>query len=343
CEDIDTKTVIDEYDNIDLNENNDNNISVNIKCENKTCEIDGEDGASFLNNIITINKYGTYVIEGSLNGQLIVEANDEDVIHIVLNDVKINSGEKPALTIVTADEVNLTLQGINVIHSSLKNESGNAVILSNSNLSINGIGSLKFENNNNEQLISCSKDLILESGEIIINSSALNTIKAKNSLCIKDAIINILTSTKSVSKTTKTVPPSLLTTTTISKSNYTTTKITTTKSTLPSKGRTTTKTQHSAGSNPTNGSCPQVVINLGYDCCKPGCDIIYVDKYANWGQYHNKWCGCGGADCSGKIITQGYRCCKPGNCNIYYEDLDGLWGIDFKKKAWCAIPFSCRY
>jgi len=333
CSDLDTS--ICEYDDFDQETSYDINTIVNIQCENGECNINGE-GANFSNDVIEINKQGTYVIKGSLDGQLIVEADEEAIVHIIFDNAKINSSIGTPLYIAEANKVLLTLVNDNILTSSLTEAIDNTVILSNCNLSINGTGSLKLETSFGE-LIYCNEDLKLVTGEIVISTSDIKKIIAKNSICIKDTTFNILkdTSTKTISSVHST---SLKTTSTEVR---TTTKGITTK---PSKGtttraRTTTTRRDTA---PTNAECSALIQKLGYKCCGAGCKIIYVDKYGNWGEKNDKWCACGGgAKCSPLIINKGYRCCQADNCSIKYSDKDGDWGVDQKKKAWCGIRYSC--
>jgi len=321
CSDLDTS--ICEYDDFDQETSYDINTIVNIQCENGECNINGE-GANFSNDVIEINKQGTYVIKGSLDGQLIVEADEEAIVHIIFDNAKINSSIGTPLYIAEANKVLLTLVNDNILTSSLTEAIDNTVILSNCNLSINGTGSLKLETSFGE-LIYCNEDLKLVTGEIVISTSDIKKIIAKNSICIKDTTFNIL-------KNTSTSIPATTTSHTQTSNgssggaNHTYTKKTTTR----------------RDTAPTNAECSALIQKLGYKCCGAGCKIIYVDKYGNWGEKNDKWCACGGgAKCSPLIINKGYRCCQADNCSIKYSDKDGDWGVDQKKKAWCGIRYSC--
>jgi len=44
--------------------------------------------------------------------------------------------------------------------------------------------------------------------------------------------------------------------------------------------------------------------------------------------------------CPNSMIRQGYKCCEENNCNIYYKDYDGDWGITTNFE-WCGIRFNC--
>jgi len=321
CSDL--NTAICEYDDFDQETSYDSNTTVNIQCENGECNINGE-GANFSNDVIEINKQGTYVIEGSLDGQLIVEADEEAIVHIIFDNAEINSSIGTPLYIAEANKVLLTLVNDNILTSSLTEAIDNTVILSNCNLSINGTGSLKLETAFGE-LIYCNEDLKLVTGEIILSTSDIKKIIAKNSICIKDTTFNILKDTSTSIPATTTSHSQ--TSQGNSGANHTYTRKTTTR----------------RDTSPTNTDCSYTIQRLGYKCCGAGCKIIYVDKYGNWGEKNDKWCACGGGPkCSPRIINKGYRCCQADNCSIKASDKDGNWGVDQKKKAWCGIRYSCR-
>jgi len=44
--------------------------------------------------------------------------------------------------------------------------------------------------------------------------------------------------------------------------------------------------------------------------------------------------------CPNSITRQGYKCCENNNCNIYYKDGDGDWGIT-NSLQWCGIRYNC--
>ncbi len=62
-------------------------------------------GVSFDNGIISIKSAGTYILSGSLKGQVFVSAGLEDRIILVLNGVSIYSESNHALRILTAYEI----------------------------------------------------------------------------------------------------------------------------------------------------------------------------------------------------------------------------------------------
>ena len=62
-------------------------------------------GVSYSNGIISIKSAGTYILSGSLKGQVFISAGREDKVTLVLNDVSIYSESNHALRILTAYEI----------------------------------------------------------------------------------------------------------------------------------------------------------------------------------------------------------------------------------------------
>ncbi|OUM65009.1 Non-catalytic module family DOC2 [Piromyces sp. E2] len=194
-----------EYKNKDLSDEYDQNSDVNIKCNGNSCTVNGS-GATASNGMVTISAAGTYIVSGSLNGQVRIEATKEDFIHLVLNGVTIKSNNGPAIYDTAANKVVITLVGNNSISDSnnYKVDSEgepDACIYISSDLSINGSGSVSVTGNYSDA-IRCKKDLKLVSGQITIPKAAQKGIKARNSICVLNAVIDI-TSQNSAMKVTK--------------------------------------------------------------------------------------------------------------------------------------------
>ena len=86
---------------------------------------------------------------------------------------------------------------------------------------------------------------------------------------------------------------------------------------------------------------------IGYPCCSPGNDKVYLqDDNGDWGyDFKNKqWCGITPYEektddevCWSEVY--GLPCCK--DCAVYEVDEYGEWGYDFQKKQWCGIQSFC--
>jgi len=182
-----------EYKNNDEIEDYDETSDVNIKCNTSTCTINGS-GATFSDNIVSITAAGTYIIQGTLNGQVHIEVTKNDFVHLVLNGISITSDSGPAIYGIKADKITITLIGENSLIDSenytVVDEEPDACLFIASNLSINGSGSLMVTGNYSDG-IRCKKDLRIISGNIKVPNAVERGIKAKNSVCIKDGTIDV--------------------------------------------------------------------------------------------------------------------------------------------------------
>lgn len=74
----------------------------NITSKSSDISVDG--------NVVTINKKGTYILEGQLtNGQIVVDVDKNDKVQLVLNGVVITNKDTAAIYVKQADKVFVTL------------------------------------------------------------------------------------------------------------------------------------------------------------------------------------------------------------------------------------------
>lgn len=146
---------------------------------------------------VTITEEGTYVIAGNCSdGQIIIDAKEDDKVHLIFNGINLTSEKSAPLYIKNADKVILTLSentdnylsdGSEYVYDDIESEDPNSTIFSKDDLSINGNGTLTINASLNNG-ISCSDDLKIVGG--VINVTAKNTaIRGKKSLTIQDATI----------------------------------------------------------------------------------------------------------------------------------------------------------
>lgn len=149
---------------------------------------------------VTISKKGTYIISGDCSdGQIIVNAGDDDKVHLIFDNINLTSQKSAPLYIKNADKVTLTLpeatdnylsDGTEYVYDDAESEDPNSTIFSKNDLSINGTGSLTVNAGLNNG-ISCSDDLKLVGG--VIKVTAYNTaIRGKKSLTVQDAVISAI-------------------------------------------------------------------------------------------------------------------------------------------------------
>lgn len=134
----------------DLNWEYDENSAAKITLEDNNITSKDTSNVTVNDNTVTISEDGVYIISGSLNdGQIIVDAQDDDKIQLVLNGVNINSSSSAAIYIKQADKVFITLADSteNTLTNSgefvaVDDNNIDSVIFSKDDLTVNGSGLL---------------------------------------------------------------------------------------------------------------------------------------------------------------------------------------------------------
>lgn len=169
-----------------------------VSLKQEAISVDKE-GASVSGNKLTISKAGTYVVEGSLSdGQLVVEAGDEDLVRIVLNGANIHCENSAPIYIKNADKTVIILaegtenslsDGSAYNYDDEAEEEPNGTIFSKDDLVINGTGSLHVEGNCNNGIVS-KDDLRLINGTISVKA-VNHGVKGKDSVAVKSGTYTI--------------------------------------------------------------------------------------------------------------------------------------------------------
>lgn len=149
-------------------------------------------GAAAENGDVTISKAGTYVFTGSLSdGQILVEAGDEDLVRLVFNGVSISSSDSAPVYVKNADKTVLVLakESENTItdgtdYTLNEDEEPNAAVFSKDDLTINGTGKLMVKASYNNG-IGCKDDLKLVNGQIFVEAKN-HGIKGNDSVAVQD-------------------------------------------------------------------------------------------------------------------------------------------------------------
>ncbi|SFX97469.1 carbohydrate-binding domain-containing protein [Ruminococcus sp. XPD3002] len=121
---------------------------------------------------VTITSAGDYRFTGSCSdGQIIVAADTEEKVKIVLDGVDLTCTDGPAVFIRKAKKCTVELAdgSSNKLSDSAKDKVNDGVIFSNDTLRIKGGGSLEI-NAGNAHGISSDDDLIIEGGNYVINA-----------------------------------------------------------------------------------------------------------------------------------------------------------------------------
>jgi hypothetical protein len=189
-------TISVEYKNAELETDWDDSDSTIITLNGDSVTFDGS-GAEADWSTVTITSEGTYVVSGTLdNGQIIVNAGDDDKVYLILNGADITCHTSAPVYEQNVDKTTITLEEgtTNTVtdgtsHSVDEEGEPNAAIFSKDDLTINGDGKLVVNANYNNGIQS-KDELKIVSGTIIV-TAANDDIKGKDSVAIKDGVIII--------------------------------------------------------------------------------------------------------------------------------------------------------
>lgn len=166
---------------------------------NKDSALTSDDSAVAVEgSVITIKKAGVYVVSGELeNGQILVDADEEAVVHIVLNGATLNSSVSAPIYASNAKKVILTLadgtentlsDAAEYVYAEGEDEPDAALFVKN-DLTINGSGTLNITANYADGIKAEGKLLIISGGFNI--RAADNAVKGKDSITIEGGEFNI--------------------------------------------------------------------------------------------------------------------------------------------------------
>ncbi len=150
---------------------------------------------------VVITGAGTYLISGTLqNGSVIVDADKEDKVQLVLNGVVIHSDTYAAIYVKQADKVFITLAegSQNTLSnggSFTQQDDSNvdAVIFSKDDITLNGTGSLTVESPAGHGIV--GKDEVTVTGGVYTVSAAKCAIRANDSIAIADGTFTLTAGT----------------------------------------------------------------------------------------------------------------------------------------------------
>lgn len=180
----------------DLNDAYDENESAKIQlngdsaeCSSNAVQIDG--------STITIKDEGTYILSGTLNdGMIIVNADENDKLQLVFDNVTINSETSASLYVLEADKVVVTLAdgSENTLSNggtftAIDENHIDAVIFSKQDLSLNGDGKLSITSPAGHGIV--SKDDLVFTGGTYIVESASHGLQANDSVRIVNTDLTI--------------------------------------------------------------------------------------------------------------------------------------------------------
>lgn len=144
---------------------------------------------------VMIREKGNYVLSGTLNGSIRIEAPEEDKVRLILNGVTIASTQGPAIYETQSDKLIITLaEGtVNTLTDGPmvtdEDDTIGAALYAEDDLSINGTGSLVI-NGTQKHGIQSKADLVIADGHITV-SAVTDGIRSRNSILLLDGTLNI--------------------------------------------------------------------------------------------------------------------------------------------------------
>ena len=179
-----------EYSDRDKDASYDASSATKIALDGETASVQG-DGAQANGSVVTISQEGTYVVSGVLkDGQLVVDAAEDQEVQIVLDVASIHNESGPALYVEQADKVFITLQ--EGTKNFLSDGSGyasaeddgvpNAALYAECDLTINGSGSLDVAGGSCHAIH--TKDDLAITGGTIAATSEQDALRGRDSVKI---------------------------------------------------------------------------------------------------------------------------------------------------------------
>lgn len=156
----------------------------------------GSSGVTVSGNIVTVMEEGVYILSGSLEGMIIIDAPDSAKVQLALEGVQIDNGTNAAIYVKEANKVFITLgEGTQNRLSSGSYEilDGNNIdgtIFSKCDLTINGSGSLMVDAGQGNGIVT-KDDLVVAGGAITVTADG-HGLEGKDSVRIADGQLNIM-------------------------------------------------------------------------------------------------------------------------------------------------------
>lgn len=170
---------------------------VHITLDGDTASADS-DAVSVAGSTVTISEEGVYLLTGTLdNGMILIDAEDSDKIHLVLDNVSVSNASSAAIYVRCADKVFLTLapDSENTLsnggsYEAIDDNNIDAVIFSKEDLTLNGAGSLTIEAAAGHGIVS-KDDLVITGGSYDITAEK-HGLAGKDSVRIADGSFTIV-------------------------------------------------------------------------------------------------------------------------------------------------------
>lgn len=176
----------------DLNADWDAAGATSITLEGDSAKISGN-GAYFSSNTLHIVYAGKYILSGALNGSIHIDADGDDKIWLLFDDVEITSDTDPPLYISQADKVFLTLKENSLNTLTFGNNDADSeadgCIFSRDDLTINGKGTLTVRSEALHGIV-CNDSLVFAGGNIDI-TAGVDAVHAHDAIKICNTALTV--------------------------------------------------------------------------------------------------------------------------------------------------------
>lgn len=183
---------------VDETEDVEGSTTVTIALNGNSIAVEGE-GVTVDGSTATITAAGTYNLSGSLlDGQIIVNAEDQANVTLILNGVDLRNSTTAPLYIVSGDEVTIVLADgtenylsdpTTYVYAAADQDEPNAALFSAADLTITGNGSLAVAGNFNDGI--ASQDGLIVAGGTISVSAVDDGIRGKDYLVVRNGTITV--------------------------------------------------------------------------------------------------------------------------------------------------------
>lgn len=187
-----------EFSQEDLDSTWDKSQSVDIELSEDVNISETSQGIEISDDSLTITKGGTYVFQGEIsNSQIVVNSQDDQNVHIILNGVTIKS-ESSAIYVQKAEKVIMTLaqgtenfisDGDSYIISGEAEDEPYGAIYSKEDLTINGEGFLEVKGNYKNGIV--SKDELKIAGGTLEISAKNDGIRGRDMVSVYDGDVTV--------------------------------------------------------------------------------------------------------------------------------------------------------
>lgn len=162
-------------------------VSITLSGDSVSCS---SDNATIDGSSVTITGEGVYLLNGTFDdGQIIVDADSQDKVQLVLNGVSIQCMDSAAIYVKQADKVFVTLADgtENSLSTTgafvqIDDNTVDGAIFSKDDLTINGSGSLAIATENGHGIVS-KDELVITGGSLAVTASG-HALSGKDCVCI---------------------------------------------------------------------------------------------------------------------------------------------------------------